>query len=530
MKITITIILLLVSFIVNANTYYVATNGNDTNQGTNTQAWASIQKAANTLVAGDTVFIKAGTYNERVIVKNSGAANNYIVFSNYQNDEVIIDGNGITWWDWDGLFNITDRSYVKITGLNIKNSYYGGIWAENSDHIIINNNYTYNTISCGIGIWSSNNITISDNEVELACNDGEQECISIANSHNCLINNNHVHDNGPGTNGGEGIDIKAGSHDVVVSHNRVHNLNNRIGIYADAWDTHTYNIDIIQNKVYYCENSGLAVATERGGLIENISFINNISYQNKWGGIELGGWTDDGYSGPTPIKNVKIINNTCYKNGSTFSGWGFGINVNNPYAENVVIRNNICSQNNAQIGVENILSGLIIDHNLIDGANNATDALFGSDSIIGNPLFINANASNFQLLNNSVAIDNASPINAPSLDFININRPYGAGYDIGAYEYTPSSGILHNTYNDSIIKVFPNPVSDKFKVLVNGNKLQNYSIKLYNSNGKLVNKGISIKIRKGVIIIDRNSLPSGIYLLNIISNNQLIADKKLIFE
>jgi len=68
------------------------------------------------------------------------------------------------------------------------------------------NNFTYNTYSCGIGVWSSRNVTVKDNEVELACNDGEQECISVAGSSYCEISGNDIQDNGPGT---EGIDIGA---------------------------------------------------------------------------------------------------------------------------------------------------------------------------------------------------------------------------------------------------------------------------------------------------------------------------------
>ncbi len=519
MRIYITILLLFFTFSIRANTYYVATNGNDTNQGTEAEPWASIQKAANTLVSGDTVLIKSGVYNERIIVQNSGTTNNYIVFTNYQNAEVIIDGSGISWWDWDGLFNVSNKSYIEVSGLIIKNSSYGGIWVENSNNININNNYTYNTVSCGIGIWNSSFITVNGNEIELACNDGEQECISIANSNNCIIAKNHIHYNGPGTNGGEGIDIKAGSHDIVVSENIVHDLNNRIGIYADAWDTHTYNIDIIQNKVYNCDNSGLAVASERGGLIENVSFINNISYCNKWGGIELGGWTNINYNDSTPVKNIKIINNTCYKNGSFNGGWGFGIDINNSYAEDVVIRNNICSQNSAQIGVENILSGIVIDHNLIDGTNNVTDAVNGNDSIIGNPLFVDSSSFNFQLTDNSPVIDMGNPIYAPSIDFCNNNRPNGVGYDIGAYEYIQSSDIQYNTNPNNLIEIYPNPIFDKFIVIINGNKLQNYALNLFDSNGKLVRCLENRKVKKDLIIIERNNLISGSYILNIEVSN-----------
>ena len=524
----IAIILILFAFNMQARTFYVAKNGNDSNDGSEASPWLSIKKAANTLVAGDTVLIKSGIYRERVIVGNSGTKDNYIVFKNYKKDIVTVDGRDIFWWDWDGLFNVSEKSYIKIIGLAIKNSNYGGIWIEDSNNIIINNNYTYNTISCGIGVWGSSNIIVSENEVELACNDGEQECISIANSNNCIITKNHIHDNGAGTNGGEGIDVKAGSHDIIVSKNIVHNLNNRIGIYVDAWDSDTYNIDIIQNRVYYCDDTGLAVASERGGLLENINFFNNISYYNKWGGIELGGWTDVEYSGPTPIKNVKFINNTCYKNGSFNGGWGFGISVNNSYAENVIIRNNICSENTAQIGIEKILSAGVIDHNLIYGDNNVATTTNGSNPIIGDPLFVDVENFNFHISNNSPAIDNGSSIDVPNIDFSNTNRPYGARYDIGAYEFTPQLDVDINEDYTKMIDTYPNPFSDILHIKINGEKFQKYFFKIFNSRGELVRKETSKKLKNGIVIIDKLNLSTGIYILSITIDSKTLVSKKII--
>ncbi len=420
-----------------ANNYYVAKNGNDSNSGTETLPWLTVQKAANTLIAGDTVFIKVGTYNERVTVQNSGTENNYIVFTNYHDDEVIIDGTGITWFRWNGLFDIVDnKNYIEISGLKVKHSYYAGIFVENSNHVIIKNNYTYDTYSSGIGVWSSGYVTAEGNEVELACNGGEQECITFSNSHNCEILKNHIHDNGSGDNGGEGIDVKQGSHDIKVYQNLVHNLHQRIGIYADAWDQHTYNIDIYQNEVHHCGNNGFNVQTEMGGLIENVNIYNNIAYYNKWDGIVVGSVVADNSVTVTPVKHIKIINNTTYKNGFYEGGWGFGILIDNPDAEDIIVRNNICSENSAQLGVQQVNSGEQIDHNLIYGNNVAAGAVTGTDYITDDPEFVDKTSYDFHLQSTSPAIDNGNSIEAPDKDYDNNNRPFGNNVDIGCYEYT----------------------------------------------------------------------------------------------
>jgi len=70
----------LVSVPAQGATYYVATSGSDANPGTEAQPWRTIKKAAVTLLAGDTVYVKAGTYNEKAFPKNSGKPGSYITF------------------------------------------------------------------------------------------------------------------------------------------------------------------------------------------------------------------------------------------------------------------------------------------------------------------------------------------------------------------------------------------------------------------------------------------------------------------
>jgi hypothetical protein len=149
----------------NGNAYYVSPKGNDANPGTETQPWQTIQKAADTLIAGDTVYIRAGTYHERVVPQNSGEVDKYITFVAYPGEVVTIDGQGISIPEWSGLFDVSTKSFIKISGLRIINSNKTGILADTSNHIIIDKNHTHNTFSSGIGVWSSKDIIIDGNEV-----------------------------------------------------------------------------------------------------------------------------------------------------------------------------------------------------------------------------------------------------------------------------------------------------------------------------------------------------------------------------
>lgn len=509
-----------------ATTYYVdAANGHDDSSGIESQPWKTIQKAAKTLVAGDTVYIKAGTYKERVTVQISGIGNSYIVFSNYQNDLVTVDGTGITWGEeWNGLFDISNRAYIIVDGIIVSNAEtYGAIWIEESNHITIKNCKSYNSYSSGISCWNSQHITIDSCEVELACNNGEQESISVENSSDIIVSHSEVHHNGSGENGGEGIDIKNGSHDVKVFGNVVHHLNERIGLYADAWDSHTYNIEFSQNIVYNCGNNGLVVQSEMGGLIENVTIMNNIIYKNKWDGIAIGSVAASDTVSKTPVKNIKIINNTVYQNGIFQGGWGYGILVNNPDAEGVVIRNNICSENSAQIGIEKIKSGGVVDHNLIDGENQTKDAVFGSDSVVAKALFVDTASFDFRLKENSLAINTGSSVDAPDIDFNNTPRPLQDKFDIGAFEFDPSASVVPNSIHTKRLGFKTDSHRGTTILYFTTQKNSFYTLKLYTLSGKLINKVQGFVCDE--IEINHSAVGKGIYLFTVsilLSPNNII--------
>ncbi len=86
--------LLLCSLAFTGTTYarniYVAKNGSDTNNGSFNAPYKTINKAANSAVAGDNVYIRAGQYEEILRPKNSGQAGKPITFQSYQNEKVVI--------------------------------------------------------------------------------------------------------------------------------------------------------------------------------------------------------------------------------------------------------------------------------------------------------------------------------------------------------------------------------------------------------------------------------------------------------
>jgi len=410
-----------------AQDYYVSPSGDDD--------FVTIQEGIDILKAGDTLYIKKGTYHERIQFHRSGLAKKPIRLTNYGHDKVIVDGTGIDWdTSWGGLVDLDHVSYITITGLSVTHASHAGIFLDTSDHITIADTKTYDTYSSGIGVWYSDHITVKSNEVSLACNNGGEECISIAHSHDVLVTRNEVHHNGPGSIGGEGIDVKEGSHDVLVSHNEVHHLNQRIGLYADPWDKHTYNIVFDGNRVHDCSNFGMAVASEMGGLLEHVTFMNNIVYHNFDGGMAVGGWSAEGASlKHNPIHHLSILNNTIYDNQNSD-----GLYIANPDLVDVKIYNNIIGKNSdSQIYIENTpLSEVDIDANLIEGAY--TGSYQERHTITSPAKFIDAASGNFHLSARSAAIDKgiSLDIDTPH-DHEGRKRPYGKGWDIGAYEYIP---------------------------------------------------------------------------------------------
>jgi len=111
-KIFKTFLLIFFTSTINAqNTYYVSPAGDDNNNGSFAQPWATPIKAGMTAEAGDTVYFMGGTYHTGLFCKNSGSEQEgYITYSNYQNDTVIFDGAGVP--NYNNEYNVWFEGFI----------------------------------------------------------------------------------------------------------------------------------------------------------------------------------------------------------------------------------------------------------------------------------------------------------------------------------------------------------------------------------------------------------------------------------
>jgi len=88
------IVLLTFSGLAQATTYYVSPIGSDSYNGNSLSTpFQTIQKAANVVNPGDTVYVRNGVYRERVKLAVSGTLNRRIIFKTYAEEQPIIDGS-----------------------------------------------------------------------------------------------------------------------------------------------------------------------------------------------------------------------------------------------------------------------------------------------------------------------------------------------------------------------------------------------------------------------------------------------------
>jgi len=425
------------------NTYYVAKTGNDiTGDGSIGNPWLTIQKAANIAVASDTVYVKAGTYNEQVKVKNSGTAGNYITFKNYATDEVIIDGNGIL--SNGGLFHIDDKDYIYVEGFTIYRSHDTGISIVHENHYITIKNCVIDTcMSVGILVcYDTDGNTYNDGKETYITLDGVEvvncnitpsmENISFINVSYFEVKNSLIHDEANQA----GFDMKVGCHNGTVHDNEFYDLPGQ-GLYIDAQNYNSHHIDIYSNS-FHDSPYGIIINNEVAGVavVSYINIYNNLFYDNTF--MDLLIYYEAAYT----LDHIHIANNTFYH-----TVRGIHIGVDPGVITNSYVANNLFNQTDGEMIVYYgtvPYAGMPCDYNLFyasvsyDISNYyGTNYIYDEDPMLENP------PGNLMLQIDSPAIDAASAVYAPADDFLTTARPQDIADDIGAYEFVSGSFVFN---------------------------------------------------------------------------------------
>src|SRR5207248_9392556 len=328
--------------------FYVSTTGSDSNPGTLSSPWRTIQHAANSVQAGDTVYVRGGVYNESVNISVSGSATaGPIAFQTFPGEQAIVDGTGLvpSTSGTQGLINIANQSYSSFQCFEIRNyqtssasAAPAGIWISGSgSYIQVLNNLIHNIVTTsettgnafGIAVYgtaapaSLDRVTISGNQV-YGLKTGNSESVNVdGNVTNFAITNNIIHDNdniGIDVIGFEGVSPDPAydyARNGTVSGNTIYNISaiNNPGE-SQQYDANGIYVDggsqvVIERNLIHDVDIGIEMASEHQGHVTSFVIArNNLVYSANSIGISIGGYAPN--VGGTD--HCTIVNNTLFQN------------------------------------------------------------------------------------------------------------------------------------------------------------------------------------------------------------------------
>jgi parallel beta-helix repeat protein len=417
--------------------YYVSTNGDDGGPGTQGRPWRTLQKAADTLSAGDTGIILTGNYDERVVIRNSGESG--IPITLLANGTVKVKGFSVR-GDFVTIigFDITD------TDDHWENGW--GIYVE-GNHCVLEDNYIYFATRGGILLsdidsqaTSPNNCKVRGNRLYRNAHVG-----IVVEGRNNIIEGNEIWGtiqyhpkwrNPPSWVDADGMRFHGSGH--LIRMNQIHSIHYRdpenVNPHIDCFQTFTGNSHTAASTIIiernYCEVLTSQAPNESGhGFMlagaSNITIKNNII--RAYGGINTGGGGNS---------NLIIVNN-LFANDLSFGFYPGGVGLEN--CPNSVVKNNIFyDQPGYHFSIEGTSTqGLDAGHNLVFRSDGLQiwGSRYSGDIWELDPLFVDSESGDFHINSGSPAIDAGESLSMVSIDFDGNRRPGGAGYDIGPYEY-----------------------------------------------------------------------------------------------
>jgi Protein of unknown function (DUF1565) len=479
------------------SSFYVATTGNDSNTGTQTAPWRTIQHAADIARAGSTVNVRGGTYEELVNIKASGnASDGFITFRSYPGETAVLDATHYTPSDRQGVLTIHNQSYVRVEGFEIRNFRTAehrlaplgiSVMGAGSHIELLKNNVHHieNTFQgrdapgsggngFGIAVYGTDakapitDLIIDGNEVHHLKTGSSESLVVNGNVTNFRITHNVVHDNN-----NIGIDVIGfertapdpavdQARDGVVSGNLVYNITskgnpayqneeNSDGIYVDGGTR-----ILIEQNVMHDVDFGIELASEhKDRATSYITARNNLIYHGHTAGVSIGGYAPE--RGHT--EHCTVVNNTLYENDTSGTGSGeFQMQWNmadNIFANNIVYAGSRCLVSITKAQVDKNHPPAVIDHNIYYCASGGKASTWGTpaatvtgfDTYVestGNdrhsrfvdPHFTDATAKDFHLQSDSPAISAGTLEGVPvgETDLEGSPRSKSGKIDIGCYQ------------------------------------------------------------------------------------------------
>jgi hypothetical protein len=361
-----------------ACTYYLSPAGSDTNSGTIQAPWKHLQKAFETLTAGQVACLRTGTYEPagayntpsyRHTISRSGKQGNPIVIRNSPGETAIVLGLVVVRGNYLKLLGTPASGGLVFQGplgpdaSGVKGKGAGQVWLDRChnvvlDHVEIRKNDYH------AGLYA---IGVSDVQV-LGC---------------------YVHDNG------------------------------RFDVDTDAMGQHPVNVD---QGIYWAASSG------------NNRIANCLLEHNRSADLQL-------FAGSGKITGLTIVENTIVKamNSGVIIGKGADGNV---FANNIVSMNSQQTNNKQIRLADNASNNIIdtnISWGRTSTSNGVdTSTLTGSGNVVRNlmvlnPYFVDFSGGNYHLRPSSPAINAAPSVGGESLDIDGARRP--SRTSLGAYEY-----------------------------------------------------------------------------------------------
>ena len=446
-------------------TYYVATNGSDSNPGTSAKPWASPAYGSRQIKGGDTLIIRKGTYavsvyDDDIMYPPSGKSSAWTVIKGEDGARPVIAGRN----DLFAAMNLAGKSYIQVENLEITHDsrvsgetmyFRTGITISGSPskYILLKKLYIHHVDEYGIDMQDVQNIKILNCRLEYcgygAVGGPEGTAGGILNIliQNCTMSyGGHYYRGGNGKDrpydrpDGFGIEPSNGPIQIIDSRAE-HN-------YGDGLDSKSKNTTVQRCVVGNNSCDGVKL-WGTNSIVENTLIYgrgDGSSVETPWAAVVIG---DDHKGSTYRLTNVTV---------DDYLGKNYLIYVQYDETANITLNIRNCifrgmgtncpmfigNQGEVKLNADHNLfylpkNAVILQHGNKDYTKSNIKSL-GTGNIYGDPKFTApawGKTGNYHLKSGSPAINKGSATGAPKIDLDKKKRDTKP--DIGAYEYGASS-------------------------------------------------------------------------------------------